>query len=461
MTNNTPQKKIITRFPPSPTGLLQMGNVRTAIYNYIYAKQHGGEFIFRVEDTDKERSTKEFEIELINNLRWLGLDWNNKEVIRQSERGENYNLFLKKMVKDGFAYVSKEDTQGDATKRAEVIRFKNPNKKVTFTDLIRGDITFDTTELKDFVIARSMTEPIYHLAVVIDDYESEVTHVIRGEDHISNTTRQILIQEAIGAPRPIYAHLPLILDKDRTKLSKRKHGVKVSLKYFKDQGFLPEAIINYMAMLGWNPGTEQELFTLEELIKKFDISKVQKAGAIYNEDKLRWVNKEYLKRKPHVEIANSVKIFINNSARFIDKNWSVNDELLMKIVPIVLDRIDVYTDAATIADNGELDFFFETPIYESKDLLWRDETGPENTLRFLSEGLEVLKNIEENDFVSAEKIKGYLWEYATINGRGPVLWPMRFGLTGKMKSPDPFTLMSIIGKKESVKRLEHAIKILK
>lgn len=461
MSKDSNHKKIITRFPPSPTGLLQMGNVRTAIYNFIYARQHGGEFIFRIEDTDKERSTKEFETELIENLKWLGLSWDNKEIIRQSERGDNYNLFLKKMVEDGFAYVSKEDTGGDTTKRAEVIRFKNPNKKVTFTDLIRGEITFDTTELKDFVIARSMTEPIYHLAVVIDDYESGVTHVIRGEDHISNTTRQILIQEAIGAPRPIYAHLPLILDKDRAKLSKRKHGEKVSLKYFKDQGFLPEAIINYMAMLGWNPGTEQELFTLEELIKAFDISKVQKAGAIYNEDKLRWVNKEYLKRKPHVEIANAVKPYLESSAKFSENKWKMSDELLMKTVSTILDRIDVYSDATKMANEGELDYFFDQPTYEAKDLLWRDETGPENTQRFLAEGLEIIKKIDEADFSDAEKVKSYLWDYATINGRGPVLWPMRFALTGKMKSPDPFTVMSILGKKESVKRLEHAIKVLK
>lgn len=459
--SKTPSKKIITRFPPSPTGFVQMGNVRTAIYNYIYAKQHGGQFIFRVEDTDKERSKKEYEDILIDNLKWLGLNWDNKEIIHQSERGTAYNHYLEKMVKDGFAYVSKEDTGGDATKRSEVIRFKNPNKKVTFSDLVRGEITFDTTELGDFVIARSMTEPVYHMAVVVDDFEAGVTHIIRGEDHISNTPRQIVIQEAIGAPRPIYAHLPLILDSDRAKLSKRKHGLKVALKYYIEQGYLSAAVINYMAMLGWNPGTPKELFTLDELIKEFDITKVQKSGAVFSEVKLRWVNKEYLKRKPHVEIAQEVKSFINNSERFKTKKWELSDELLGKLVPVLLDRMDVYADATAMADAGDFDYLFEAPEYDPKDLMWRDETGPERTGEFFKHIVKTLTDASEEELTEAEKVKVLLWNYATEQGRGAVLWPMRFALTGKMKSPDPFTLVTILGKKESLKRLKHAATLLK
>lgn len=454
-------KKIITRFPPSPTGLIQMGNVRTAIYNYIYAKQHGGQFIFRIEDTDKERSKKEYEKEIFDSLTWLGLNWDNKEVTRQSERGTVYNHYLEKLVADGFAYISKEDTGGDTTKRAEVIRFKNPNKKLTFTDLIRGEITFDTTELGDFVVARSMTEPVYHMAVVVDDFEGGVTHIIRGEDHISNTPRQILILEALGAPRPIYAHLPLILDSDKAKLSKRKHGLKVSLKYYRDQGYLVQAVINYMAMLGWNPGTPKELFSLDELLKEFDISKVQKSGAVFNEAKLRWVNKEYLIRKPIVEIAQEVKSFINDSEKFKTKKWELSGELLFKLVPILLDRMDVYADATTMAEAGDFDYLFETPEYDIKDLLWRDETGPERTREFFKHIIKVLTDASDEDLADSEKVKAILWNYATEQGRGAVLWPMRFALTGKMKSPDPFTLVSILGKKESLKRLKHASGLLK
>ncbi len=438
-----------------------MGNVRTAIYNYIYAKQHGGQFIFRIEDTDKERSKKEYEDILIDNLKWLGLHWDNEKIVHQSERGTVYNHYLEKMVKDGFAYLSKEDTGGDTTKRSEVIRFKNPNKKVTFSDLVRGEITFDTTELGDFIIARSMTEPVYHLAVVIDDFEAGVTHIIRGEDHISNTPRQIIIQEAIGAPRPIYAHLPLILDSDRAKLSKRKHGFKVALKFYIEQGYLPSAVINYMAMLGWNPGSSKELFTFEELIKEFDITKVQKSGAVFNEVKLRWVNKEYLKRKPHIEIANEVRKFIDDSEKFKKNNWKLSDELLLKLVPVILDRIDVYADATVMADAGDFDYLFDSPEYDPKDLMWRDETGPERTREFFKHIIKVLTDAPDEDLADGEKVKSYLWNYATEQGRGAVLWPMRFALTGKMKSPDPFTLVTILGKKESLKRLKHASGFLK
>jgi len=275
------KNKKIVRFAPSPTGFLHVGSARSALYNFLFARKNNGKFILRIEDTDKERSKKEFETDIIEGLNWLGLGYD--ELYRQSERGEVYKSHIEKMLDSGSIFEAED----------KVIRFKNPNKKVKFNDLVRGEIEFDTTELKDFVIAKSVDEPLYHLAVVIDDFESGITHVIRGEDHISNTPRQILIQEAIGAPRPIYAHLPLILAPDRSKLSKRKHGESVSLDYYRNKGYSPEAIINYLALLGWNPGTEQEIFTLEELINVFDLSRVHKGGAIFDEKKLAWVNKKH------------------------------------------------------------------------------------------------------------------------------------------------------------------------
>ena len=211
--------QIVTRFAPSPTGLLHAGNYRTAVFSYLFARQHGGKFILRIEDTDRERSRPEYEVNILESLAWLGLDFDEK--YRQSENASVHREYLEKMIASGHAYISQE-TPTKEGERAEVIRFKNPNKKVLFPDLIRGDIEFDTTELKDFVIAKSLDEPVFHLAVVVDDFTAGVTHVIRGEDHISNTPRQILIQEAIGAPCPIYAHLPLVLAPDRSKLSKRK-----------------------------------------------------------------------------------------------------------------------------------------------------------------------------------------------------------------------------------------------
>lgn len=443
--------QVITRFPPSPTGLLQMGNVRTAIYNYLYAKQHEGSFLFRIEDTDRERSTKEYEVSLIENLKWLGLNWDNTEVIHQSERGEVYSRYLEKMVRDGFAYVSKEDTGGDATKRAEVIRFKNPKKKVTFMDLIRGEITFDTTDLGDFVVARSMTEPIYHLSVVIDDFESKITHIIRGEDHISNTPRQILIQEAIGAPRPIYAHLPLILDSDRAKLSKRKHGEKVSLKYFRDQGYLKEAIINYMSMLGWNPGTPQELFTLDELLKSFDISKVQKAGAVFDEEKLKWFNRAHLAKLSQEE-------FASGAASFWPKHMDMNGELAKRLLAAVREKVSVFSEIpALFATGGELAFAKELSDYPTSMLLWKKKPDQTVSKTNLEACLKLLSAVPTASFTS-ETVKAAVWPLTESNGRGEVLWPLRVALTGQEKSPDPFVSAFILGKDESLNRLEQAIR---
>ena len=273
--------KVAVRMAPSPTGNFHVGGARTALFNFLFARKNNGKFILRIEDTDKERSKKEFEDDIFESLEWLGLKYD--EFYRQSERGEIYKNYVEKMLNNDSVYEAED----------KVIRFRNPNKKVKFNDLVRGEIEFDTTELKDFVIAKSADEPLYHLAVVIDDCESGITHVIRGEDHISNTPRQILIQEAIGATRPLYAHLPLILAQDRSKLSKRKHGESVSLGYYRDKGYSPEAVINYLALLGWNPGTEQEIFTLEELINVFDLSRVHKGGAIFDEKKLAWVNRKH------------------------------------------------------------------------------------------------------------------------------------------------------------------------
>jgi glutamyl/glutaminyl-tRNA synthetase len=291
------KEQIVTRIAPSPTGVLHVGTARTALFNYLFAKQNKGKFVLRIEDTDAERSKKEFEEDILQTMKWLGLDYD--EMYRQSERQAIYEKYLKQMIESGHAYISKESTG----ERDEVIRFKNPNEVVTFEDKIRGEIKFDTTELGDFVIAKSLNEPLYHLAVVVDDHEMGITHIIRGDDGISNTPRQILIQRAIGAKQPIYAHLPLILGEDKSKLSKR-HGA-VSIKEYKNQGYLKEAIINHLAMLGWNPGTDQEIFTMPQLIKEFSLEKVSKGGAVFNVEKLDWFNGKHLAKLPEKEIMSS------------------------------------------------------------------------------------------------------------------------------------------------------------
>lgn len=354
----------------------------------------------RFEDTDKERSKKEFEENILDGLNWLGIGFD-AGPFKQTDRAEIYKMYLTKMLDAGTAYVSQE-SEGESS---EVIRYKNHNKVIKFTDEVRGEIEFDTTELKDFVIAKNLEEPLYHFAVVVDDHEMGVTHVIRGEDHISNTPRQILIQEAIGANRPIYAHIPLILAPDRSKLSKR-HGATAVSEY-REKGYLPEAVVNYLALLGWNPGTEQEIFTMEELIKEFDLKKIQKGGAIFDEKKLQWFQKEHIKRLP------------------VEKQ----KELILKSI-----ENEPYL-------TGE-------PELDAEQLVWKKSTK-EETLAHLEEA----KKIVESD--------GDLMAYAEKAGKGNVLWPVRYALTGASASPDPFTILEILGKEKSLKRIEKAIMMLK
>jgi glutamyl-tRNA synthetase len=441
MENN---QKVVTRFAPSPTGFLHIGGVRTALYSFLYARQNNGQFVLRIEDTDKERSREEWTQGLIDDLAWLGL--NHDVFAKQSERTEIYKKYLQKLIDDGFAYISKE-TPKEEGQREEVIRFKNPNKKVKFTDLIRGEVEVDTTDLGNFVIARSIDEPIYHLAVVIDDFEMGITHVIRAEEHLSNTPRQILIQEAIGANRPIYAHLPLVLAEDRSKLSKRKHGETVSLTYYRNLGYIPQAILNFVALIGWNPGTDQEIFNLEELVKSFDISKVQKGGAIFNVEKLNWVNKEYIKKMSREDQKNALLSFVPDYAK---------TEMLDKILPVIIDKISIWSDVKKLFDAGEFDYFFKDPDYSKEKLLWKDEKDFENTKIHLSKVIEEIGKLPDNNFI-IESIKGSIWDYATEKGRGNVLWPMRYALSGKDKSPDPFTLAEIFGKQETLRRLNLAL----
>jgi glutamyl-tRNA synthetase len=433
-----------------------LGGVRSALYNYLFAKQNNGIYILRSEDTDKERSKKEYEDNFLELFDWLGLKPD--QFFRQSERTEIYKKYLEKMIADGFAYVSKEEITPEpeqarfragrvGERRSEVIRFKNPNKKITFNDIVLGDITFDTTDLKDFVIARSLTEPLYHLTVVVDDMEMGITHVIRAQEHVANTPRQILIQEAIGAPRPLYAHMPLILSKDKAKLSKRDPAVMPALEY-RDLGYLPEAILNFMALIGWNPGGEEEIFTLPELIEKFDIHKIQKSGGVFNPLKLDWLNKEHMKRLPREEIERNILKWLPTDMR--------NNAIAPKLVPLIFERISKWSDVPAMAERGELSFFLEAPKIEKNKLQYKS-TSPEKIKENLKLAMQALQNLAENDF-TAETIKNILMPIAeNLEERGELLHPVRYALSGADKSPDPFFIASIIGKDETISRLQKAI----
>ncbi len=438
-------KPVVTRFAPSPTGLLHSGSYRTALFAYIFARQNTGKFILRIEDTDKERSKKEYEDNIMDSLKWLGLDYD--EFYRQSERTEIYKKYITKLVDAGYAYISKE-TPKEPGDREEVIRFKNPNKKVVFDDLIRGKIEFDTTELKDFIIAKSMDEPVFHLVNVVDDYEMGMTHIIRGEDHISNTPRQILIYEAIGAPIPQFAHIPLLLATDKSKLSKRHGALPVS--GYREKGYLPDAILNYMALLGWHPTDDTEILSLKQIIEQFSLERVQKGGAVFDEEKLMWFNKQYVSKLSDTE-------FIDHAKSFIPEWLSRSDDTLQRLLPLLREKIVTFANITELFGSaGELRFVHSIQKYKPDQLLWKKAPDREVTKSHLVECRKMIRELAGKS-PTIEMIKAAIWPYAEANGKGHVLWPLRMSLTGQEKSPDPFTCLYILGIDESLKRIDAAI----
>jgi len=440
--------KIITRFAPSPTGFLHVGGARSALFNYLYTKQNDGKIFLRIEDTDKERNKPEYTQGIFDAFKWLGLEFD--ETVIQSDNLATHKKYLEKLLSNGHIYISKEEVKEEG-QRAEVVRFRNPNKDIIFKDLIKGEIKFNTTELGDFIIAKSIDEPIFHFANVVDDITMGITHVIRGEEHLSNTPRQILIWESIGErERPVYGHIPLILSDTREKISKRKHGAMVSVEYYRDQGYLPEALINFLAFLGWNPGGTEEIFNLTELVSKFDIHKVQKAGAIFNPEKLKWFNREYLTRLTDHD-------FNNRAVPFLPI-WLKDDQVMYsRFQPIIREKISTFGEIGKMFERGgDLAFVRDFTEYESDMLLWKKSPSREESKKHLAEIKNLISGISESEF-TAENIKSKVWSYAEASGRGNVLWPYRVAVTGQEKSPDPFTSSYLIGKDETLKRLDQAI----
>ena len=415
-------QKIRTRLAPSPTGLLHVGNARAGIFNYLFAKKSGGEFILRIEDTDLERSRKEYEDDAKEALLWLGLSWDS--FYRQSDRKEIYAEYIEKMLENGSAYVSKE-VEGNSK---EVIRFKNKGGPVKFDDIIRGQVEVDTEDLGDFVIAKDTQTPLYHLAAVLDDALMEISHVIRGEDHISNTPRQILIQQALGCPTPKYAHLPLILGEDRSKLSKR-HGAE-ALSEYKKLGYPPEAMFNFLALLGWHPENDREILSKEELISEFSFARVQKGGAIFDKRKLDWISREYIKKLSEEEI-------LAKLAQFVPKEWE--GEKMGKAAKLFRDRISKFSDF-----KEEAKFIFEPKDYEAGLLIWKN-ASKEDTKKHLEKVCELISS------------GGDIMVYAQKEGRGEVLWPLRVSLSGLKNSPGPLEIIEVLGSEESLNRIRHAI----
>jgi glutamyl-tRNA synthetase len=473
-------RKVRLRFPPSPTGPLHIGGARTALYNYLFAKQHKGEFVLRIEDTDIERSKLEWVQDIIDGLQWLGITWDEGPDIggklgpyKQSQRTDIYKKYLEKLFTENKAYycdcsaeeleAKRQDQQSRGVapkydgkcrnlhKTTGVIRFKIAERKVKFHDLVRGDVEFDAALVGDVVIAKSLELPLYHFAVVVDDYEMKISHVIRGEDHLSNTPRQILLQEALGFYQPIYAHIPLLLNADKSKMSKRAGDVAVN--DYRKNGYLPEAIINFMALLGWNPGTEKEIFSMQELIKEFSIGRVQKAGAVFNIQRLDFINATYIRHKTPNQLAQLSQTYIPDSAK------TIPTKTLEKIIVICQSRMKKLSDIAELAD-----YFFSDKLEYDKSLLkWKemtDEDVKEALLLCLPAGRQATKwnqkELEKIFIKAAEefnKTKGY-----QIQNRGYLLWPLRVALSGKQASAGPFEIAEILGKEKTIQRIQNALK---
>ncbi len=433
---------------PSPTGKFHIGGVRTALFNYLFARHHKGTFIIRSEDTDKERSKQEHEDNMLAVFDWLGLSFD--QFYRQSERTEIYKEHIQKLIDSGHVYGA-EASNDDPDK--PVIRFKNPNKKITFTDIVLGDIEFDTTELGDFVIARNIDTPIYHLTVVVDDGLMEVSHVIRGQEHINNTPRQILILEALGFERPQYAHIPLIMSPRGGKLSKRDPEVVPALEY-QEQGILKEALINFMAFIGWNPGDEREVMSLDELVAEFDLTKVQKGGGVFNIDKLHWLNKQYLNNYTDDQF----KAYLAPKMDDIRALSGFNEEMFDRVAPVIQERLQSFSDLDQMLADGELEYYFNDPELEAEKITWKKGT-PEDAQKHLQAVEHMLSEYIGN--WTKEDLRNLVFPYAEQEGKGDVLWPLRFSLSGRDKSPDPFTLLEILGKETSMTRIQNGIETVK
>ena len=477
---------IRVRIPPSPTGLLHIGTVRTALYNYLFAK-HGdadgpGTMVFRIEDTDKERSTKEYEADIINGLVKLGIAGDEGVHIpgdkgyRQSERTDVYTADLKKLLDENKAYFcgcSKErleqmrkeqeakklpprydGTCADKGLKEGVIRLRVPAERgdIKWNDLVRGETVINARELDDFVIARSIDDPLYHLTVVADDHDMEITHVIRGEDHISNTPKQILLFEALGWKTPQFAHLPLILNEDKSKLSKRKN--KVSVDDYLADGYLPEALLNFLALLGWNTPDEQEIFSMEELIGKFTLDRVHKGGAVFDLKKLDWINGEYIKKM----IAEDVNGFYEMAKVFITGKVPAEDEVLIKKILRDPDFEGRFKKLSEIPE-GLAPLFTELPDYPL-ELIAREkfQITPEILKKVLEKAIEVTEGLEweKGDGSKSKEISDAFVSIVEALGlkNGQVLWPVRVALSGLEKSPNFATLAVYLGKEEVLKRLK-------
>ncbi|MEK7598719.1 MAG: glutamate--tRNA ligase [Patescibacteria group bacterium] len=476
-------KKIRVRFAPSPTGYLHIGGARTALYNFLFARKNKGNFILRIEDTDRVRLVEGSLESLLKSLKWLGLDYDEGPYI-QSERLEIYQKYARELVRMSKAYycfceperlqalreeqaskrqapmydqyclqnISEEQINQSLKENCpHTIRLKIPkNETVEFTDAIRGKVKIDTNTIDDQILLKSDGYPTYHLANIVDDHLMEITHVIRGDEWIPSTPKHILLYRAFDWTIPEFAHLPLLLNADRSKLSKRQGDV--SLEDYVKRGYLKEALINFIALLGWNPGegSTQEIFSLEELIEKFDLSHVHKGGAVFDLKKLNWLNSEYIKKLSLEELyEKSLEFFQQKNFYQGVSEEKKSEEYLKKVLAVEQDRLN------NLSEVGEHNkFFFQNVDYPRELLKWKDMSFPD-LKNSLDKSKCVLEKIDQKDWTKENLEKALL--KAAGEKRGDLLWPLRAALTGEQKSPSPFEVAWVLGREESLKRLDFAL----
>jgi len=478
------------RMAPSPTGPLHIGTARTSLYNYLAARHAGGTYVLRIEDTDTARSTAEFESDIIDNLHWLGISWDEGPQVaggedvgpfapyRQSGRMELYAREAHRLLESGAAYrcwctpqeleavrhaqeaakepprysgrclklTDAERTAFEAEGRASVIRFRVQPEKISFDDLVRGEVEFDNALLGDFVIVRNDGMPLYHFVVVVDDEAMEVTDVIRGEDHLSNTPKHIALIRALGYREPRFGHIPLILNPDRSKMSKRKSQTAITA--YREEGYLPEAFVNFLAFLGWSPGTEEEIFSLDELAARFEIGKVHHGGAIFDKDRLNHLNGVYMRAMTDEQLALRLRDWVPDAIR---------DNDLLRMVPLIKERLVKLGDVTAL-----IGFVWEpddvVASWYAPNLLHPKKGGPEEALSSLLGARSVLAELDDADF-SADLLEQRCREAAEAAGMkaGDFFSPIRVAVTGRTVSPPLFASLELLGRERSLARIDDAL----
>ncbi|MBN1404970.1 MAG: glutamate--tRNA ligase [Candidatus Omnitrophica bacterium] len=421
------------RFAPSPTGYLHIGSARTALFNWLYAKNQGGKFILRIEDTDLERSKKEFLSEILDSLKWLGMK-SDEEIQFQSSRKPLYDTYAKKLLDKDKAYY-------EETEKGKAVIFRNPKTKIAFDDIVKGKIEFDLNEFDDLVLIKSDGTPTYNFACVVDDMDMKMTHIIRGDDHISNTPKQLMLYNAFGARPPKFAHIPLILGEDRSRMSKR-HGA-TAIREYRENGYLPEAVINFLALMGWSPKDNREKLSTEQIIKLFSLKSIKNTPAVFDIKKLNWLNSEYIKSCPPEKTTDYLTPFLIKKgvpAGNYDKKWLTS---VIKLYSTRFSNIDEFIEKSEFLFKEKIDF---------------DEQAlksyiNEKTIPYLGKYTKKIEALESFGEKTLEEAARALSQELNINW-ADLIHPVRVAVTGKDSSPGIFEVLVLLGREKTLKRLK-------